>query len=55
MPDSNHTHEHVLSELQAYAPLTSVGSTVADTIIEDLPEEKFHDRPKRLKTAVTNI
>ena len=23
--DSNHTHEHVLAELKAYAPLTSVG------------------------------
>ena len=24
--DSNHTHEHVLAELEAYAPLTSIGS-----------------------------
>lgn len=45
--DSNHTHEHVLAELQAYAPLTSVGSycVVFDTIIEDLPAEMFPDRP----------
>ena len=56
--DSNHTHEHVLSELQAYAPMTSVGSycVVFDTIIEDLPEEKFQDRPwgpgNNPKTAV---
>ena len=45
--DSNHTHEHVLAELEAYAPLTSVGSycVVFDTIIEDLPEDIFPDRP----------
>lgn len=45
--DSNHTHEHVLAELVAYAPLTSVGSycVVFDTIIEDLPPEMFPDRP----------
>ena len=45
--DSNHTHEHVLAELQAYAPLTSVGSycVVFDTIVEDLPAEMFQDRP----------
>jgi cephalosporin hydroxylase len=45
--DSNHTHEHVLAELQAYAPLTSVGSycVVFDTLIEDAPDRMFHDRP----------
>lgn len=45
--DSNHTHEHVLAELKAYAPLTSVGSycVVFDTIIEDLPADMFPDRP----------
>ena len=45
--DSNHTHEHVLAELEAYAPLTSVGSycVVFDTIIEDLPADVFQDRP----------
>jgi cephalosporin hydroxylase len=45
--DSNHTHEHVLTELQAYAPLTSVGSycVVFDTVIEDLPADMFSDRP----------
>lgn len=45
--DSNHTHEHVLAELEAYAPLTSVGSycVVFDTIVEDLPVEMFSDRP----------
>lgn len=37
--DSNHTHDHVLAELEAYAPLVSVGSycVVFDTIVEDLP------------------
>ena len=45
--DSNHTHDHVLAELEAYAPLTSIGSycVVFDTIIEDLLEDTFPDRP----------
>lgn len=45
--DSNHTHDHVLAELEAYAPLTSVGSycVVFDTIVEDMPKEMFPDRP----------
>ena len=45
--DSNHTYEHVLAELNAYAPLTSLGSycVVFDTIIEDMPEDMFPDRP----------
>lgn len=45
--DSNHTHSHVLAELEAYAPLTSVGSycVVFDTVIEDLPAGIFPDRP----------
>ncbi len=56
--DSNHTHEHVLAELQAYAPLTSVGSycVVFDTIVEDMPADMFADRPwspgNNPKTAV---
>lgn len=56
--DSNHTHDHALTELQAYAPLTSKGSycVVFDTVIEDLPEEMFPDRPwgpgNNPKTAV---
>jgi len=39
--DSNHTHEHVLSELKAYGPLVSKGSycVVFDSVIEDLPDE----------------
>jgi cephalosporin hydroxylase len=45
--DSNHTHAHVLAELHAYAALTSVGSycVVFDTVIEDLPQDMFGDRP----------
>jgi cephalosporin hydroxylase len=45
--DSNHTHEHVLAELNAYAPLTSKGSycIVFDTVIDDMPKEMFPDRP----------
>jgi cephalosporin hydroxylase len=45
--DSNHTHDHVLAELAAYAPLTSVGSycVVFDTIVEDMPKAMFPDRP----------
>lgn len=45
--DSNHTHEHVLSELKQYAPLVSVGSycIVFDTVIENLPKDIFPDRP----------
>jgi cephalosporin hydroxylase len=45
--DSNHTHDHVLAELEAYAFLTSVGSycVVFDTIIEDMPADMFPDRP----------
>ena len=45
--DSNHTHDHVLAELQAYASLTSIGSycVVFDTLIEDMPKEMFQDRP----------
>jgi len=45
--DSNHTHEHVLAELKAYAPLTSIGSycVVFDTIVDDMPKELSRDRP----------
>ena len=45
--DSNHTHEHVLAELEGYAPLTSVGSycVVFDTLVEDMPAAAFSDRP----------
>ena len=45
--DSNHTHEHVLAELHAYAPLVSVGQflVVADTFIEDIPPQEHRPRP----------
>lgn len=45
--DSNHTHAHVLAELEAYAPLVSVGSycVVFDTFVEDVPADVFKDRP----------
>ncbi|MCB1697135.1 MAG: cephalosporin hydroxylase family protein [Pseudomonadales bacterium] len=45
--DSNHTHEHVLAELHAYAGLTSIGSycVVLDTLVDDMPEAMFNDRP----------
>jgi len=56
--DSNHTHDHVLAELEAYAPLVPVGSycVVFDTVVEDMPAGMFSDRPWRPgnspKTAV---
>jgi len=56
--DSNHTHNHVLAELRAYAPLVSIGSycMVGDTGIEDLPVGITSDRPwgkgNNPKTAV---
>ena len=56
--DSNHTHEHVFAELNAYADLVTVGSycIVFDTVIEDLPAGSFPDRPwdvgNNPKTAV---
>lgn len=45
--DSNHTHEHVLKELEHYAPLVTKNCylVVMDTAIEDMPEEYFPDRP----------
>jgi cephalosporin hydroxylase len=45
--DSNHTHDHVLAELEAYAPLVSVGSycVAFDTVVEDLPAGQYSDRP----------
>ena len=45
--DSNHTHDHVFNELEAYANLVSIGSycVVFDTFVEDMPIGYFADRP----------
>jgi cephalosporin hydroxylase len=56
--DSNHTHDHALAELEAYAGLVTPGSycVVFDTVIEDMPASMFPDRPwgpgNNPKTAV---
>jgi len=56
--DSNHTHEHVLRELELYAPLVAVDSycVVFDTVVEDMPNSSFSNRPwgrgNNPKTAV---
>lgn len=56
--DSNHTHAHVLNELQLYGPFVTKDSylVVMDTNIEDMPEGYFSDRPwgkgNNPKTAV---
>jgi cephalosporin hydroxylase len=45
--DSNHTHAHVRKELELYSSLVKAGSylIVFDTVIEDMPEDAFPDRP----------
>jgi cephalosporin hydroxylase len=45
--DSNHTHDHVLAELESYASLTTRGSycIVFDTIVDDLPRTMYPNRP----------
>ena len=45
--DSMHTHEHVARELALYAPLVTRGSylVVLDTVIEDVPDDFFPDKP----------
>jgi cephalosporin hydroxylase len=56
--DSNHTHEHVLRELELYSPLVKRDSylVVFDTTIEDQPEDFQHSGPwgkqNNPKTAV---
>lgn len=59
--DSNHTHDHVLEELRLYSPFVTKKSyiVVFDTIVENLAEGDFNDRPWRVgnnpKTAVTEF
>ena len=59
--DSNHTHEHVLHELNLYSPLVRFGSyiIVLDTVIDDLPADLYPDRPwgpgNNPKTAVRDF
>ncbi len=55
--DSNHTHEHVLRELELYSPFVTAGSylVVFDTIVEDMPKgayERSWDVGNNPKTAV---
>jgi cephalosporin hydroxylase len=56
--DSNHTHEHVLKELELYSPFVKKNSylIVFDTILEYLPKKAHANRPwgkgNNPKTAV---
>ena len=56
--DSNHTHDHVFAELNAYAPLVTIDNycLVLDTFVDDMPPNFFLDRPwdvgNNPKTAV---
>lgn len=56
--DSNHTHGHVLKELELYSQLVTKNNylVVFDTLIEDMPDDLIHDRPWKKgdnpKTAV---
>ncbi len=45
--DSNHTHDHVLQEIQLYSTLVTKDSyiVVFDTIVEDLPNDSYPGRP----------
>ncbi len=45
--DSNHTHEHVLRELEMYSPMVTVGSYILcpDTFVEFFPKGYVKDRP----------
>ena len=47
--DSNHTHDHVLRELELYSGLVRRGGymIVLDTAIEDMPDDLYPDRPWR--------
>ena len=56
--DSNHTHEHVLKELNLYSPLVTKDCylIVMDTLVDDMPDDYFKDRSwgknNNTKTAV---
>jgi len=58
--DSNHTHEHVLAELNLYAPLVTKGNflIVCDTWIELSPPQTHKTRPwgpgNNSKTALSS-
>jgi len=45
--DSDHTHDHVLKELNLYSPLVRKGSylVIFDTVIEHMPQNFFPNRP----------
>ena len=45
--DSNHTHEHVLAEIELYTQFVTSGQfmIVADTLVEDLPYQTYRPRP----------
>ena len=55
--DSNHTHEHVLKELEYYSQLVSKESycVVFDTIIENLPQDTYPNRPDIGNNAMTAV
>jgi cephalosporin hydroxylase len=59
--DSSHTHGHVLKELELYSHLVTKGSylVVFDTVVEDMPDEFFDERPwgrgNNPKTAVKDF
>lgn len=50
--DSNHSHDHVLKELELYSRFVDKGSyiVVFDSIIENMPEGYFQDRPWNKKS-----
>src|SRR5258705_7474841 len=45
--DSNHTHDHVLKELELYSPLVGKGHYLVcgDTVVEYIPKQTHRPRP----------